>query len=100
MPSGALLPAACGLEVPALVAFQAAGLLVSAGLLGVHALGPAGAVGLAEPAGELSAVSGAGWLVRVAWAELESPGTGSMAGMGLPNFVCSFKTFWCLAPRM
>lgn len=48
-------------------------------------LGPAGAVGLAEAVERFSVVRGAGLLVQVAWAELESPGTGSMAGMGFPS---------------
>lgn len=71
-------------HVPTHVAFKA-GLLASAGLLRVHMLGPAGAVGLAEAMEGLSVVRGAGLLVQVAWAELESPGTGSMAGMGFPS---------------
>lgn len=55
---------------------------------------------MAGAAGGLSVVTGAGSLVRVAGAELEFPGTGSMVGMGFPSLVCSLKTFWCLAPRM
>lgn len=68
-------------------AFEAAGLLAGAGLLGAHMLGLAGA------AGGLSAVRGveAGWLVLVAWAKFA--GAGSMLGMGFPNLVCSLKTW-------
>lgn len=55
--------------------------------------GPAEAVGLVEAVVGLSAARGAGLLAQGAWAELGSPGTGSMVGMGFPNLVCSFKTW-------
>lgn len=74
-------------HVPTCEAFEAAGLLAGASLLGAHMLGLAGA------AGGLSAVRGveAGRLVLVAWAEFA--GAGSMLGMGFPNLVCSLKTW-------
>lgn len=89
--------------------FEATALLASAVLLGAGPLGLAGitdlvglaeALGLAEAVGGLPVVTEAGLLVQVAWVKLEFPGTGSTVGMGFPSLVCSFKTFWCLAPRM